>query len=150
MHARQQLLNAVATLLNNASNKPWRKAYVASYLPPKASLPALLVRQDAEGSVQQAFTGYRRQDRTLNLVIEAVIQTRANPEDNTATLNDYAAAIETAISLDALANPDVDHIDYSGAEPQEAPDQDGNVSISLAYTVAYSTLEGRPETLGTD
>lgn len=152
MHARQQILAAVAGLLEAAVLPSWKGVYVSSVAPGINSLPCALVSQVSEtvGPVPDSgFLDGSRQWRTLTLSVLYVERARAKPEDTTAALNTAAAEIETAVTLDALqaALAAVKSGGLTGTEIDEEPDESGFVGISVSFSFEYMTVEGAPETL---
>lgn len=152
MHARQQILAAVAGLLDAAVAPPWKGVYVSSVAPGVASLPCALVSQVSEPAGPVPDSGFldgSRQWRTLTLSVLYLERARANAEDTTAALNAAAAAIETAVTLTAMqgALANVKNGALQGTEIDEAPDESGFVGISVSFSFEYMTAEGAPETL---
>lgn len=152
MHARQQILAALAGLLDAAVAPPWKGAYVSSVAPGVNSLPCVLVSQVSETAGPVPDSGFldgSRQWRTLTGSTLYVERARAKPEDTTAALNAAAARIETAVTLAALqaALAAVKSCTLQGTEIDEEPDESGFVGISLSWSIEYMTAEGAPETL---
>lgn len=152
MHARQQILAAVAGLLDAAAAPPWKGVYVSSVAPGVNSLPCVLVSQVSEpaGPVPNAgFIDGSRQWRTLTVSVLYVERSRARPEDTTAALNAAAAKIETVVTLAALQAvlANVKTGAMQGTEIDEEPDESGFVGISISWSFEYITAEGAPETL---
>lgn len=152
MHARQQILNAVAGLLDAAVSPSWKGVYVSSVAPGVNSLPCVLVSQVSEPAGPVPNSGFidgSRQWRTLTLSVLYVERARAKPEDTTAALNAAAAEIETAVTLTALQGvlANVKSGALQGTEIDEEPDESGFVGISVSFGFEYMTAEGAPETL---
>lgn len=152
MHARQQILAAIAGRLDAAVAPPWKGVYVSSVAPGVNSLPCVLVSQVGEQAGPVPDSGFidgSRQWRTLNVTLLYVERARAKPEDTTAALNAAAAAIETAVTLTALqavlANIKAGAL--TGTEIDEEPDESGFVGISISFSIEYMTAEGAPSTL---
>lgn len=148
-HARYQLLAAVKALLAGAATPPWRSVHVADDVPPKASLPCVVVDAPAESANDAGLVGRRRQERTAQVDVKCYMSALANPIDNTAKLHTLASAVETVITQAALAGTAED-VYLLGLDTESLPDERGFISITLHYAASYSTLEGRPDTLGAD
>lgn len=148
-HARKQLLDAAKALLAGAATPPWRSAHVASDVPPKASMPCVVVDAVAESSNDAGLVGLRRQERTVQMDVRLYMSAVPNPVDNTGKLHTLASAAETVLTQAALAAVSED-INLLGTDIEPMPDERGFISITLHYAAQYSTREGRPDTLGTD
>lgn len=148
-HARYQLLGAVKALLAGAATPPWRSAHVASDVPPKAALPCAVVDAVAESSGDANLIGVRRQERIVQIDVKLYMAALPNPVDNTSKLHALASAAETVITQAALAAY-ADTVDLLGTDIDSMPDESGFINVTLHYAAQYATLEGRPDTLGTD
>lgn len=149
-HARQQILAAIKAKLDAVASPLWRSTHVSPHLPPKASLPCLLLYHTGGGSSDAGLIGVRREERDMQVVVKAVMSYPANPADIPVKLDLIASQIETALTLAALQST-VEDMEYLGDEPDYEPDEvTGTVSIDLNWHMRYATLEGRPDTLGTD
>lgn len=148
MHARQQILNAVAALLDAAASPPWNGVYVSAILPGTASLPAVLVRQQAE-QVEDGTIHSLDLYRTLSMSVLFAARARAKPEDNTTAMNAAASAIESVLTASALiaSGVGVKSLALQGSEIDEEPDESGYVVINLEYSIEYVTPTGSPDTL---
>lgn len=148
-HARQQILGAIKTLLDGVSSPPWRAVHIAPDLPPTSALACVLVYSEGGAARDAGLNGLRRQERDMTVTVRLVMKALPNPADIPAALDLMASAAETAITQAALAGV-VEDLTYTGDVPEYLPDAAGTVSLTLAWEMKYSTLEGRPDTLGTD
>lgn len=141
-HLRQQIREAVATavtgLTSGATVSDSRVYHVES-----AGLPALLVYAEAETVEYTTFSqGSRRQNRTIDMVIEAIAQATSDLED---TLDTLAKEVEVAIAGDVTLGGLAKDMRLQSTEIElEGQGEKPTGRARMIFAVDYSPLENDP------
>ena len=151
-HARQQVRDALVTLLNSAPSS-YRRAYNTRIPPMQQVWPYLLVWTDSETVTEQTIHPSSLQLRDMNLAIEARVQLPQRETEVLETRMDTVAAeIETKLKLSTMQTSlaHVTNFVLTDTRMELAVDQDdvpAYGAITLNYVISYTTVEGSPETL---
>ena len=151
-HARQQVRDALVTLLN-ATPSSYRRAYNTRIPPMQQVWPYLLVWTDSETVTEQTIHPSSLQLRDMNLAIEARVQLPQRETEVLETRMDTVAAeIETKLKLSTMQTSLAHITDFvlTDTRMELAVDQDdvpAYGAITLNYVISYTTVEGSPETL---
>lgn len=152
-HARQQIRDAIVTLLN-ASPSNFRRAYNTRIQPAQQVWPYLLVWCGSESVVSGTIHPTDIQDRTATITIEGRLQVPQREVELIETrMDDLAAEIETTLTNTAML-AEVTNLKDIGLNDSTfevvLSEEDGTVSyaqLTMNFIVRYFTMEGSPETL---
>lgn len=151
-HARQQVRDAIVTLLNTSPTN-YNRAYNTRIPPMQQVWPYLLVWNETESIPQMTIHPAGLQMRELSLTIEARLQLQQRETETLeARMDTVAAEIETKLTSATIqtALAAVDGITLVDTQMQLAVDENDVPSygyITMNYTLSYATNEGTPGTL---
>lgn len=151
-HARQQIRDAVATLLNAAPSS-YRRAYNTRIQPMQQVWPYLLVWIGTESVTLETIHPGVLLNRVAILTVEARLQVlQRETETMESRMDEIAAEIETTLTVSALqAIVDVKDISLADSSFDVVMnDEDGSISFALLtmnFAVNYYTVDGSPEIL---
>lgn len=152
-HARQQIREAVATLLKVTATT-WGQVFETRIPTARAVMPYLLVFSDGEASEAISPMAPGVYLRDLNLVVAGRLRLPGN--NDTETIEDrmdaLAAVVEARLTFAALLSPlpQIKGLRLASTEQvvviddQSAPQY---AEVTLAFVARYATAEGAPETL---
>ena len=145
-HARQQVRDALVTLLNSAPSS-YRRAYNTRIPPMQQVWPYLLVWTDSETVTEQTIHPSSLQLRDMNLAIEARVQLPQRETEVLETRMDTVAAeIETKLKLSTMQTSlaHITNFVLTDTRMELAVDQDdvpAYGAITLNYVISYTTVE---------
>ena len=151
-HARQQVRDAVVTILNTAPTS-YNRAYNTRIQPMQQVWPYLMVWTDSETITDRVIHNGGSQMREMSLTIEARLQLPQRETEVLETRMDTVAAeIETKLKLLSLqtALAKVTSCYLTDTRMELAVDQDDVPSfgaVVMNWLIGYTTNEGSPETL---
>ncbi len=152
-HARQQVREAVATLLK-VSPVTWGLVFETRIPPSRAVMPYLLVFSDGEAVDSLTVNMAGIYFRDLSLAVAGRLRLPGN--NDTETIEDrmdaLAAEVESRLSFSALLAllPQIKGIQLTNTEMVVVTDDQDSpqyAEVTLSFTARYATAEAAPETL---
>lgn len=145
MHAREQIREAVATIVTGLATTGARVFKSRVYPLATANLPGLCVYTLNETSQPEIMRTPRRLVRDLTIMIEGYARAA---DDVDAALDDIAADVETAIGTDATLGGMVRRVHLSQTEIVMTGDGDQPIAVvRMSFSAEYATYENAPATL---
>ncbi len=139
-HVRQQIREAVATLVTSLSTTGTRVFQSRTYPKQESQLPCLLVTTNEE-AIAPGSVG-TRQERELTVIVRGVAKSAGALDD---TLDDIAFEVETAMATDPDLGIGVAGMELRGISVDFDDETDKPVGvIDLNYRITYFTAAGSP------
>lgn len=147
-HVRQQLVDAVVTRLTGLATTAARvfADRPEDYALQESELPALLIYDDGESSVDQLLLSPLSYLRTVELRVAGIVKSVAGASNTARTIcKEVEAALAAALTVDGRA---VDAI-YRGTEvtPPDAASDRPVVRVTLSFQVQLATAAAAPDAL---
>ena len=140
-HARQQIRNAIATLVTGLSTTGSNVYASRIYRLQASELPALLVYTESETSTRSHMQNAL--ERNLSVRVEGIAKATADLDD---TLDTIAQEVEAALGGQSPAG--VEELVLEGTDMTLNGDAEQPVgSVVMEYLVRYRTTETAPETI---
>lgn len=152
-HARQQVREAVATLLK-ATPSTWGQVFETRIPSTRAVLPYLMVFSDGESAEPISPNSAGIYLRDLNIVVAGRLRLPGNNDTETVEdrMDALADEVETKLTFAALlaALAQIKGLHLASTEMSVVTDEQGAAQyaeVTLAFVARYATAEGSPATL---
>jgi hypothetical protein len=144
MHVRQQIREAIGTVLMGLPSTAGRVYQSRVYPVEDADLPALLVYAEGESSVPSTVHSPRVLERNLRLRVTAIAKSNADVDD---TLDTICLEVETALANPVAAlDPLARNITLTDTAIDLSGDTERPVGMAtLSFEVGYFTAENAPD-----
>jgi hypothetical protein len=152
MHARQQIREAVKTILSRAP-VAWSSVIGSRIASTMQRWPYLMVFADSEQSDAVTVNDPCVYDRTLILTVAGMLRLPGTGDTYTIEdkMDECAAEIETKLTQSALRGEvaQVQTLSLVSTSMEVVIEDDGvdHAEVITSWRIGYSTLEGSPETL---
>ena len=152
MHARTQIRNAAATILKQET-AAWALVYQSRIDYPRDVWPYLKIYADREDVQRLSIHSPHSQQRTLSLIVVAMIRIPSAGETETVEdkMDSLGSLIEGLLTDEALAaelsqyNLIIDLLSSDMAVVLNTDEKISHAELTLNYKIVYQTMEGLPD-----
>jgi hypothetical protein len=143
-HVRQQIREAVATLLTGLTTSGARVYQSRIYPIDDSKLPCLLINTDDEDVVPISVEVPSTQERHLTIRVRCVAKASANLDD---TLDTMLAEVETVLGAAGVLSTLTKSVEMAGIRVEMDGVLEKPVGVaSMEYQIAYYTASNAPQT----
>jgi hypothetical protein len=152
-HTRQQVREAITTLLNASTHSKWTRAYETRIPSTRQNWPYLMVFCPSDTSIKETIhpTSIYSRDTTVNVIGMLRLPGSGDTQTIEDKMDAMAADIETRLTYAALnaALPKVQNLSLDSSSFDVVVTEEGEIShaeLTMVWRVGYSHDEGAPET----
>jgi hypothetical protein len=151
-HARTQIRRAAADLLKQEVGGAWSRVWQSRIDTRASSWPYLKVYTDREDAQRISATAPASRERTLSLIVVAMLKIATNTEDVEDRMDDLAALIEGLLTEQAFQDTwrFITRVDLQTSEMDvilNADEEIDHAELTLTFSIKYMTTDGAAETL---